>query len=148
MKARNGLVIPLLAIVVGVGMIVSAGVIVSNVLQYQNQVSGVSLSSTWADGSKTIGAQNSFTVSYTSPQGTPNAIIMFEFSATGIIPADIALEYYTGSQWVSTTFVQVNATTIRGATLTIVGGAGGGYDYHLTYNDFGAFTMKVWAETI
>ena len=149
MKTRNGLVIPLLAIVVGLGMIVSAGVIVSNVLQYQNGVSGVSLASTWADGSKVIGTQYSFSVSYVSPAGTPNAVIVFEFNATGILPADVTLEHNTGvGGYVLVTFVQTSSNTIRGTSLTIAGGTGGGYDYHLTYNDFGTFSMKVWAEAV
>lgn len=148
MKARNGIVLPALAIVIGLGMIVSAGVIVSNMLTYQNQVSGVSLSSTWADGSKTIGTQYSFTVSYSSPAGTPSAVVMFEFSAAGIALVDVTLEHFTGTLWQGVTFTQVNATTIRGASLTIGGGTSGGYDYHVTYNDLATFTMKVWAETI
>jgi hypothetical protein len=149
MKARNGIVMPLLAMVIGVGMIVSAGVIVSNRLHYENQVSGVSLSSTWANGTKTIGVQYGFTVSYTSPSGSPNAVIMFELNATGIVPADVSLEYNTGGGgWVAATFSQVDANTIRASTLTIVGGSGGGYDYHLTYNDMATFALEIWAETL
>jgi hypothetical protein len=72
----------------------------------------------------------------------------FEFSATGIVPADVTLEHFTGTLWQGVTFSQVNTTTIRGTSLAINGGTSGGYDYHVTYNDIAAFTMKVWAETI
>jgi len=147
-KARNGLLIPLLAVFVGVGMIVSAGVIVSNVLQYQNQVSGVSLTSTWTDGSKTIGTQYSFTVTYSSPAGTPNAVIVLEFNVAGILPADVTVAYDVGGGvYLPVTFVQAGPDAIRASTGTVAGGTGGGFFYHLTYNDLATYTMKVWAET-
>ena len=145
MKLRNSIGMPILAILVGFGMVVSA-LVLSNTLTYTNQVSGITLSSTWSDGTKVLGAENDFTVSYTSPAGTPSAVIIFEFNMTGIVPSVVSLAYWTGTVWVNTTFTQTSSNTIQGSTMTIPAGASsGGFNYALWYNAPGTYTMKVWA---
>lgn len=133
-----------LAILVGSAMLVSA-IALSNVLVYTNEVQGITLTSTWTDGAKNMGATYSFTVTYVSPTGTPSAFVMFEFDKAGIVPSDIALQYYTGT-WLSATLVQNGPDAIVGSANTIVAGpTSGGFDFKLTYNDAGTYTMKIWA---
>ena len=148
MRTSSGIVLPLLAIVVGIGMIVAAGSIMSNKLRYENEVSGITISANWDENAKVVGAQYDFTVTYASPAGTPNCPIVFTFEATGIVPADISLEYWSGTEWVSTTFAPDGVDIIRGVTMAIAGGTTGGYDYHLTYNNIGTYVLNVWAEAI
>jgi len=134
-----------LAILVGSAMLVSA-VALSNVLVYTNEVQGITLTSTWADGAKVIGYEYAFMVSYVSPAGTPSALIMFEFGRVGIVPANVTLQYWTGTAWLDTTFVQSGPDAIAGSTMMIAAGpTSGGYSHELTYNAIGTYTMKVWA---
>lgn len=145
MRAKGSIVMPILAILVGFGMIVSA-VVLSNTLTYTNQVSGITLSSTWSDGARVLGAENDFSVTYSSPSGTPSAVIVFEFNMTGIVPSAVSLAYWTGTVWLNTTFIQTSSNTIQGSTMTIPAGpSSGGFNYALWYNLPGTYTMKVWA---
>ena len=124
-------------------MLVSA-IVLSNTLVYTNQVEGVILTSTWSDGPKVIGQEYAFSVNYVSPSGTPNTALVVEFDCIGIVPGNITLLYYTGASWTPTSFTQ-GTNAITGTTMTIAGGTSGGYDFKLTYNGLGIYTMKVWA---
>jgi len=134
-----------LAILVGSAMIVSA-IALSNVLVYTNEVQGITLTSTWASGPRTIGQEYAFSVNYASPAGTPSAVITFELSRTNIVPANVTLQYWTGTAWLNTTFVQSGTDAIVGSTMMIAAGpTSGGYSHKLTYNAIGTYTMKIWA---
>jgi hypothetical protein len=145
MRTIGKMGLPVLAMIVGMGMVVSA-LVMSNTLTYTNQVAGVTLSSTWSDGTRVLGAENDFSVTYSSPAGTPSAVIIFEFNMTGIVPSAVSLAYWTGTAWVNTTFVQTSPNTIQGSTMTIPAGpSSGGFNYALWYNLPGTYTMKIWA---
>jgi hypothetical protein len=134
-----------LAILVGSAMLVSA-VALSNILVYTNEVQGITLTSTWADGAKAIGHEYAFMVSYVSPAGTPSAIITFEFDRVDITSANVTLQYWTGTAWLDATFVQSGPDAIIGSTMVIAAGpTSGGYSHELTYNAIGTYTMKIWA---
>jgi hypothetical protein len=125
-------------------MIVTA-IALSNVLTYTNQVQGVSLTSTWSDGAKSLGAANDFSVAYTAPAGTPSGFISFNFTKTGIVPADITLQYWTGTVWQPASFVTNGTDTISCSTLaTVAGPSNGGVDCRLWYNTPGTYTMNIW----
>jgi len=144
MKANKPIWMGALAILVGSAMLVSA-VALSNVLVYTNEVQGITLTSSWASGPKTVGQEYAFSVNYVSPAGTPSAVVTFEFDRAGIVPANVTLQYWTGTAWLSTTFVQNGAGAIVGSTMTIAAGpTSGGYDHKLVYNAIGSYTMKIW----
>jgi len=145
MKAIKPIWMGLMAILLGGTMLASA-IVLSNVLVYTNEIQGIALTSTWANGPKTLGQEYTFMVSYVSPAGTPSAPITFEFGRAGIVPANITLQYWTGTAWLDTTFVQSGPDTIVGSTMMIAAGpTSGGYNHNLTYNAIGTYTMKVWA---
>ena len=145
MRTRTSWILPILAIVVGFGMIVSA-LVLSNTLVYTNEVQGITLSSTWSDGARTLGAENDFTVSYIAPAGSPAGVISFNLSKTGIVPADVTLQYFNGVGWVTATFAQNGPNTIACSTLATAGGpSSGGVDCKLWYNAPGTYTMHIWA---
>ena len=145
MKIGKQLALPLLAVVVGLSMIVSAYAL-SNRLVYQNEVQGISLSSTWTNGTKQLGTEYAFVVTYTSPMGTPNAPINFQIEGAGVTPASVLLRYNTGTGWVNATFVQDAPGVISATTMTIVGGTSGGFDHTLAYLAPGSYTLTIWAE--
>ena len=147
MKNRSPILMGALAILVGSAMLVSA-VVLSNVLTYTNQVQGITLTSTWTDEARTLGQEYDFTVTYGCPSGAPSAVIMFEFSRTGIGLADIKLQASAdGTTWENVVFDWGVTNTIVGATLAIqVGQIGSTFDYKLTYNVAGTYVMTIWAE--
>lgn len=144
MKKIGPMVMGILAVLVGGAMIVTA-IALSNVLTYSNSVQGITITSTWASGPKSLGQENPFTVTYISPSGMPNTVVTFEFDCIGIVPANVTLLYNDGVSYVSTVFSQTGPDAIVGTTMAIVGGSSGGYDFKLTYNGLGTYTMKVWA---
>jgi len=145
MKNRSPILMGALAILVGSAMLVSA-VALSNVLVYTNEVQGITISSSWASGPKTVGQEYAFSVDYVSPAGTSSAVVTFEFGRAGIVPANVTLQYWTGTTWLNTTFVQSGPDAIVGSTMMIAAGpTSGGYSHKLTYNAVGTYTMKVWA---
>ena len=137
---------PLLTTVVVALSVVAVALVLSNVLNYTNEVQGIALTSTWNSGAKALGTTNSFSVSYTSSTGAPNnAAIMFQLDRTGIIPSDVTLKYTVDSTTYTTTFVQNGPNSIVGTTAALVSGSTSGtYPYDLTYNAVGSYTMKVW----
>jgi hypothetical protein len=136
-----------LAMVVGTAMIVTAAVL-SNVLTYSNQVNGISVTSTWSSGAKSLGAENDFSVAYTAPAGSPSGLIMLNFTKTGILPTDVTLQYWTGTVWNTVTLTPSEPNTITGSTLaTVVGPSNGGVDCRLWYNTPGTYTMNIWIAT-
>jgi len=144
MKARNVLSGPIVAILVGLAMIVSA-IVLSNVLTYTNEAKGITLDSTWKNGPVAIGANNSFDVSYTSPAGMSNTVLKFGFDGVNATASNVTLWCHNDTAWINATF-SGGFGSIVGASVSILGGTTGTVHCYLTYNAPGNYTMKIWAE--
>ena len=162
MRTRTSWILPILAIVVGFGMIVGAATIIrlSNVVENQNNVGlpvVLQLNPTTATpggdlpnyvaGSVMQSQAYDMQVSYTTSKALNDAAIIVEFSKTGINATDVLMEWTASTTWTSITWTD-NGDTLRG-TLGAVGSQGIGavnYLAKLTYNVQGDFTFKVWVE--
>ena len=133
---------PILAMIVGIGMIVSA-LVLSNVLTFTNEAQGITLESTWQDGPVAIGANNSFTVNYTSPLGMQNTVLMFEIVGANATPSNVILWCDNGTA-LNVTF-SGGSGSIVGSSVDILGGTSGTITCYLTYEAQGTYTMSIWA---
>ena len=165
MKARNGLIIPLLAILVGTCMIVTAigTVRVSNVAERNNQVSDVSSlvhieiqpptsGTSWVNGSTLVGTTLSCKVywSATAPINQASVVIFFH-KDTVINTTDVSLSWSMGA-FTPTVFENTAPDTIRGviglSSFAIVAGDHPTYDVQLSYNVPGNYDVQLYVEGI
>lgn len=148
MRTTKQMGLPILAMVFGLAMIVSAIAIVSNQLSYRNVVGGkLVISSDWDNSSKDAGVTYSLNISYTSPVGIPGGTLMFEFKCPGIDASSVSLQYLVGTTWTNATFVTGVSGDVTYSAGAIPGGATGTLAMRLTYNQVGTFDMTIWVQT-
>jgi hypothetical protein len=163
MKAIKGMGMPILAIIVGVGMIVGAVSIVrlSNVVNNDNIVGlpvSIQITSTTATpggdlpdytaGLVALNVAYDMKVSYTTSKALSTASIIVEFSMTGINTTDVVMNWTDAGSWTSMVWTD-NGDVLHGI-LGYVGtqpaGATPVYYATLIYTVTGSFNFKVWVE--
>jgi len=165
MKARNGLIIPLLAILVGTCMIVTAiGIVrVSNVAERNNQVSDVSSlvhieiqpptsGTSWVNGSSLMGVTLSCKVFWSASATINSASVVVSFHKDMIInTTDVSLSWSMGA-FTPVVFQNVSPDTVRGviglSSFIIISGETATYEVQLTYNVPGNFNAQLYVEGI
>jgi len=163
MKSRNGMSLPILAIVVGLSMVVGAVSIVrlSNVVNNDNQVGlpvTIQITSTsttpggdlpdYAAGMVALDVAYDMKVSYTSTKNLVTATIVVEFTKTGINATDVVMKWTDAGIWASISWSD-NGDVLHGNLgLTGSQSAGGTVNYYATlcYTVTGSFNFKVWVE--
>ena len=167
MKARNGLIIPLLAILVGVGMIVTAAgvVTVSNIVPRHNEVTDVTslmhidiqASSTlpnWANGSASIGTVYNCNIFWSSTAAIHSVSVVVLFQKPSIATTDVSMTFMQlpGSVWTPVTFEPGTASdTIRGtlgSPFAVGAGESATYAIQLAYNVPGNYAAQLYVEGI
>jgi hypothetical protein len=163
MKARNGMGLPILAIIVGMGMIVAAvsTVRLSNIVSNDNQVGlpvTIQVTSTsttpggdlpdYAAGMVALDVSYDMKVSYTTSKALTTASIIVEFSKTGINVTDVVMNWTDAGSW--STISWTDNGNVLHSTLGYVGTlpAGANVNYYATliYTVTGSFNFKVWVE--
>jgi len=144
------------------GIVVGAGVLVSNTLHRSN---GVSLPVTltlkdadsglggnpdavnWSEGPASIGIPYDFKVNY-SANDEINISVVFWVSSTAITPASLTLEYWNGSSWLPLSFGNEDNDTIK-AEIPLELGTGDTKEIImiLTYIEAGDYAWEVFAES-
>lgn len=154
---------PILAIILGFGMIVGAVAIVrlSNIVENTNvselpitvQLKSTSLTPggdlpDYAPGPMVPGQTYDTVVSYTTTKAVDSAAIIVEFAKTGINATDVLMSWTDVSVWHSIVWTD-NGDVLHG-TLGFVGsqpaGAIANYYATLSYAVTGTFNFKVWVE--
>ena len=168
MRTSRGIVVPMLAILVGVSMMVGAvSVCLSNVVENNNSVGlpvtglpiTLSIAATTAtpggdlpdytSGQLLLGQKYDMLISYTTTQAFEAGAIIVEFSKVDISPADVVMSWAdSGGIWNEMTWVDSGSvmTGILGGVGTQPAGGETNYYAHLTYTITGDFTFKVWVE--
>jgi hypothetical protein len=166
MKARNALVMPIVAIFVGLAMIVSAGMIVSNVIEKQNHVLPTTViwlemrNTTlptpigpdllnYSDGDQYMSVPMDFNL-YVKANATVSVVSVFvEFDKTTINATDVTMAWADGDgPWHNVVWT-VGTGSMAGNLWSVLGYSSGNdanYYVKLTYNVPGDFSMKMWAE--
>lgn len=166
MNANRGLVLPMLAIIVGLGMMVGAVSVMrlSNVVENVNTVElpivvQVQSTTTTPDGDLPDyqagellpSLKYDMRITYTTSEALDAAAIIVEFSKVGISPTDITMLWKDGNPtWTSMTWA--DSGDVLTGTLGFVGtqpaGSVVGYYATLEYEVPGVYTFKVWVEGI
>jgi len=163
MKARNELIIPLLAIVVGVGMIVTAvGIVrVSNIVERNNQVSDVSSlvhieiqpptsGLDWVNGSALVGTTYNCKVYWSATAAISSANVVVTFQKSLVInTTDINMSWSMGAT-TPIVFQSTAGDTIHGIiglpSYNMAAGESATYDIQLTYNVPGDYNFQLYVE--
>jgi hypothetical protein len=166
MKTWTGIGMPVLAILVGIGMLVGAVSVMrlSNIVENANSVElpiTVSISTTtttpdgdlpdYQAGDMLPGLKVDMRITYLTIEAIDAGAIIVEFSKVGIAPTDISMSWKDGNPtW--TPMVWTDSGDVLKGTLGFVGsqpaGETVGYYAVLTYNTPGEYTFKVWVEGI
>ena len=161
----KGLAIPLLAIVVGVCMIVTAvGIVrVSNVVERSNQVADVTslvhleiksstLGPNWVNGSASIGTTYYCKAYWSSTAAINQASVVISFHKETVInTTDVSVSWSMGA-WTPITFQSVAPDTIRGiiglSSFALGSGETATYELQLMYNVPGGYDAQLYVEGI
>jgi len=167
MKAISGIVMPILAILVGLGMLVGAVSVMrlSNLVENTNDIAElpivVSIQATtttpdgdlpdYQSGALTIGVAYDMRIVYDTSVALDSAAIVVEFSKVGITPTDLTMDWQDGNHvWEGMTWT--DSGDVLTGTLGFVGtqpiDSIVGYYAKLTYNVPGDYGFKVWVEGI
>ncbi len=166
MKARNALVMPIVAIFIGLAMIVSAGLIVSNVIERQNHVLPTTV--VWLDLRDTVlptaigpdltnyseadtymGTSMDFNLYMKANASVSGLSVIVHFEKSVLNATDVTMAWSdSDGPWMPITWMV--SSGIMPGTIGTTGNYGAGNDANyyvqLTYNVPGDYTMKIWAE--
>ncbi len=160
MKARSGLIGPVLAIVLGVGMIVAATtlVLVSNVVTNPNTVVPVQVPVTvsivdipggapnWVPGEVTTNTTYDLQIAWVANGTVTNGVTTIEFDKAGISVTDVTAAWFDGASWSPITLTD-NGDALTGQvgpTFSVAKGDVSTYNVQLAYHNLGDFTFKVY----
>jgi len=166
MKLRNSIVMPLLAIIVGLSMVVSAGLIVSNVVERHNHVLPTEV--VWLEMRDTVlpeaigpdltnyseedgymGTPMDFNL-YVKANASVSAVsIIVQFEKSTLNASDVSMSWSdSDGPWNVITWVVVSGVMTGHIGPTSGYGADNDANYYLTlsFNVPGDYTMMIWAE--
>ncbi len=164
MRTTRGVVLPILAVLIGCGMIVGAVSVIrlSNVVENTNDIAelpiviGISATTTtpggdlpnYQSGSLMPTTSYDMKITYSTTVALGSATIVAQFVKVGISASDVTVAWTDATVWstISWTLSGDSLTGSLGYTGTQSVGATASYWAKLTYNAPGTYDFSVWVE--